>query len=122
MRHRKTNRLVVAHEAVEHGGHSLTPGRIAVGMVFLPKTDLGAQERCRQIVETEIINFGYAIYGWRQVPIDLSALGEKATATRPRDARARSRASTRSPGVPGAASSRSPITAPQPRYWSNLAT
>ena len=36
-------------------------GRIAVGMVFLPRTDLGAQERCRQIVETEILNFGYRI-------------------------------------------------------------
>ena len=29
-------------------------GRIAVGMVFLPRTDLGAQERCRIIVETEM--------------------------------------------------------------------
>jgi glutamate synthase (NADPH/NADH) large chain len=40
-------------------------------MVFLPKTDLGAQERCRQIVETEVLNAGYAIYSWRQVPIDV---------------------------------------------------
>ena len=30
-------------------------------MVFMPKTDLSAQERCRQIVETEILAFGYAI-------------------------------------------------------------
>ena len=28
-------------------------------MVFLPRTDLGAQERCRTIVETEILRFGY---------------------------------------------------------------
>ncbi|HYF07724.1 MAG TPA: glutamate synthase large subunit, partial [Acetobacteraceae bacterium] len=61
----------------------LRPGRIAVGMVFLPKTDLGAQERCRQIVETEILNAGYAIYGWRQVPINVACIGEKANATRP---------------------------------------
>jgi glutamate synthase (NADPH) large chain len=59
------------------------PGRIAVGMVFLPKTDLGAQERCRQIIETEILNAGYAIYGWRQVPINVGCIGEKANATRP---------------------------------------
>ena len=52
-------------------------------MVFLPKTDLGAQERCRQIVETEILNFGYRIYGWRQVPINVDCIGEKANATRP---------------------------------------
>ncbi len=70
-------------EVVRNGGDRVRPGRIAVGQVFLPKTDLGAQERCRQIVETEILNAGYAIYGWRQVPIDASVVGEKANATRP---------------------------------------
>jgi glutamate synthase (NADPH/NADH) large chain len=70
-------------EAVVRGGDTLRPGRIAVGQVFLPKTDLGAQERCRQIVETEILAFGYGIYGWRQVPINVSVIGEKANATRP---------------------------------------
>ena len=62
---------------------SRAAGRIAVGMVFLPRTDLGAQERCRTIVETEILRFGYYIYGWRQVPVDISVIGEKANATRP---------------------------------------
>ncbi len=56
---------------------------IGVGMVFMPKTDLNAQERCRQIVETEILDAGYTIYGWRQVPIDVAVIGEKANATRP---------------------------------------
>ena len=56
---------------------------IAVGQVFLPKTDLVAQEQCRQIIETEILAFGYGIYGWRQVPIDTACIGEKANATRP---------------------------------------
>jgi glutamate synthase (NADPH/NADH) large chain len=69
--------------AIERGGDRVPEGRIAVGMVFLPKTDLPAQERCRQIVETEILQFGYEIYGWRQVPIDVSCIGEKANATRP---------------------------------------
>ena len=68
---------------VKSGGDRLREGPIAVGQVFLPKTDLSAQERCRQIVETEILNFGYRIYGWRQVPIDVSCIGEKANATRP---------------------------------------
>ena len=68
---------------VKRGGDRLREGPIAVGMVFLPKTDLGAQERCRQIVETEILNFGYRIYGWRQVPINVDCIGEKANATRP---------------------------------------
>jgi glutamate synthase (NADPH/NADH) large chain len=70
-------------DAVLRGGHRLRPGPIGVGQVFLPKTDLGAQERCRQIVETEILAMGYATYGWRQVPINVGCIGEKANATRP---------------------------------------
>jgi len=70
-------------EAIERGGDRARGGRIAVGMVFLPKTDFTAQERCRQIVETEILQFGYEIYGWRQVPINVACIGEKANATRP---------------------------------------
>ncbi len=70
-------------EAIRRGGHQVRPGAIGVGMVFLPKTDLGAQERCRQIVESEILAFGYQIYGWRQVPINVECIGEKANATRP---------------------------------------
>ncbi|MCW5729793.1 MAG: glutamate synthase large subunit [Alphaproteobacteria bacterium] len=58
-------------------------GKLAVGMVFLPKTDLSAQETCRTIVETEILNFGHGIFGWRQVPTNVSVIGEKANATRP---------------------------------------
>jgi glutamate synthase (NADPH/NADH) large chain len=70
-------------EAIERGGNRAASGGIAVGMVFLPKTDFSAQERCRQIVESEILAFGYEIYGWRQVPIDVACIGEKANATRP---------------------------------------
>jgi glutamate synthase (NADPH) large chain len=64
-------------------GQDVQGGRIAVGTVFLPRTDLGAQERCRTIVETEILRFGHQILGWRQVPVDISVIGEKANATRP---------------------------------------
>ncbi len=70
-------------EHVRHQGHEPVPGRLAIGMIFLPKTDLGAQERCRCIVETEILAFGYTIYGWRQVPVNVAVIGEKANATRP---------------------------------------
>ncbi len=70
-------------DAIRRSGHEPSADRIAVGMVFLPKTDLGAQERCREIVETEILHFGYAIHGWRQVPINVACIGEKANATRP---------------------------------------
>ena len=56
---------------------------LAVGMVFLPRTDLDGQERCRAIVESEVLSFGYAIFGWRQVPVNIDVIGEKANATRP---------------------------------------
>ncbi|MCE2509675.1 MAG: glutamate synthase large subunit [Alphaproteobacteria bacterium] len=70
-------------EHIARTGHRPEKGRLAVGMVFLPKTSLAAQEICRSIVEAEILAFGYRIYGWRQVPIDASIIGEKANATRP---------------------------------------
>ena len=56
---------------------------VAVGQVFLPRNDLSAQERCRTILETEVLRMGHYIYGWRHVPVDTSVLGEKANATRP---------------------------------------
>ena len=56
---------------------------IAVGQVFLPRTDFGAQETCRTIVESEVLRMGYYIYGWRHVPVEVGCLGEKANATRP---------------------------------------
>ena len=56
---------------------------VAVGMVFLPRTDFSAQETCRTIIESEILKMGYSIYGWRHVPVNVSCLGEKANSTRP---------------------------------------
>ncbi|HEU4959663.1 MAG TPA: glutamate synthase large subunit [Sphingomonas sp.] len=70
-------------DAIASSGHNPLPNRLAVGMIFLPRTDLGAQETCRGIVETAIIEAGYTIYGWRQVPVDVSVIGMKAQATRP---------------------------------------
>ncbi|PZQ58871.1 MAG: glutamate synthase large subunit, partial [Sphingomonas taxi] len=70
-------------DCVAASGHKLLPNRLAVGMVFLPRTDLGAQETCRTIVESAIIEAGYTIYGWRQVPVDVSVIGLKAQTTRP---------------------------------------
>lgn len=70
-------------DAIAAGGHKVLPNRLAVGMIFLPRTDLGAQETCRTIVESAIIEAGYTIYGWRQVPVDVSVIGLKAQSTRP---------------------------------------
>src|SRR3546814_1774124 len=47
-------------DAIAASGHRARPNRLAVGMIFLPRTDLGAQEECRTIVESEIIEIGRA--------------------------------------------------------------
>ena len=70
-------------DAVARTGHDLRDEQLAVGQVFLPRSDFGAQEVCRTIVETEVLRLGYYIYGWRHVPVDIDCLGEKANATRP---------------------------------------
>ncbi|UWQ49689.1 glutamate synthase large subunit [Leisingera caerulea] len=72
------------YDQIRRTGHEPRQDELmAVGQVFLPRTDFGAQERCRTIVETEVLRMGYSIYGWRHVPVDVSCLGEKANATRP---------------------------------------
>jgi glutamate synthase (NADPH/NADH) large chain len=70
-------------DQVRRTGHEPQDALLAVGQVFLPRTDFGAQETCRAIVETEVLRLGYTIYGWRQVPVNIAVLGEKANATRP---------------------------------------
>jgi glutamate synthase (NADPH/NADH) large chain len=72
------------YDQIERTGHTPRKDQLmAVGQVFLPRTDFGAQETCRTIVETEVLRMGYYIYGWRHVPVDITCLGEKANATRP---------------------------------------
>ncbi len=70
-------------EQVRRTGHALRPGPVAVGQIFLPRTDLGAQETARTIVESEALRFGFYLYGWRQVPVNTAVIGDKANATRP---------------------------------------
>ncbi|KNG93602.1 glutamate synthase large subunit [Pseudaestuariivita atlantica] len=71
-------------DQIRRTGHEPEEGEmIAVGQVFLPRTDFGAQETCRTIVETEVLRKGYRIYGWRRVPVEVACLGDKANATRP---------------------------------------
>ncbi len=72
------------YDQIERTGHKPNKDhQIAVGQVFLPRTNFGAQEICRTIVESEVLRMGYYIYGWRHVPVNIDCLGEKANATRP---------------------------------------
>jgi glutamate synthase (NADPH/NADH) large chain len=84
-------------EHVSRTGHNPTDDRICVGQIFLPRTDFSAQEAGRTLVEREVLRSGFYIYGWRQPPVDVSVIGQKAKDTRPaieqimfRDARGRS--------------------------------
>jgi len=72
------------YDQIRRTGHEPDTSRLmAVGQVFLPRSNFGAQETCRTIVETEVLRMGYYIYGWRHVPVHIGCLGEKANATRP---------------------------------------
>jgi glutamate synthase (NADPH/NADH) large chain len=57
--------------------------RICVGMVFLPRTDYGEQEKCREIIESVLLEKNFYIYGWRQVPFNSKVLGKTAEQSRP---------------------------------------
>ncbi len=72
------------YDQIRRTGHEPDHERLmAVGQIFLPRTDFGAQEECRIIVESEVLRMGHRIYGWRHVPVNIDVLGEKANATRP---------------------------------------
>ena len=70
-------------EQIKKTGHEMMEGDFGIGMIFLPRNDYSALEKCRTIVESELIDHGYFIYGWRQVPVDTSVIGKKANLTRP---------------------------------------
>jgi glutamate synthase (NADPH/NADH) large chain len=57
--------------------------RICVGMIFLPRTDYVEQEKCREIIESVLLEEDFYIYGWRQVPFNSKVLGKTAEQSRP---------------------------------------
>jgi glutamate synthase (NADPH) large chain len=68
---------------VERMGRTPRARELCAGMIFLPRTNLAAQDSCRSIVEAEIIRDGFNVYGWRQAPVDPSRLGLRAGLVRP---------------------------------------
>ncbi|MFZ4121061.1 MAG: glutamate synthase large subunit [Caulobacterales bacterium] len=70
-------------EVASRTGHKVADGPIYVGQAFLPRLDFASQERARIIVESEVLRAGFKLYGWRQTPVDIAAIGDKANATRP---------------------------------------
>ena len=70
-------------ELEKFGVHLDSIHDLAVGMIFLPGNDAVAQERGREIVAHILQQYGFPLLGWRSVPVDVSALGEKALTTMP---------------------------------------
>ena len=70
-------------ERIENAGRKHNQGEICVGMIFLPRNDYTSQEKCKTIVENELLNKNYYIYRWRQVPVNTKVLGIKAETNRP---------------------------------------
>ena len=70
-------------EKIENYGRQYDGGEICVGMIFLPRNDYNSQEKCKTLIETELLSNNYYIYRWRQVAINTSVLGVKAELTRP---------------------------------------
>jgi glutamate synthase domain-containing protein 2/glutamate synthase domain-containing protein 1/glutamate synthase domain-containing protein 3 len=65
-------------------GHTLVNDEeLAVGAFFFPLGDERAISEIKSIVDDILSKRGIARIGWREVPVDLNALGKIATSTRP---------------------------------------
>ncbi|MHA3773339.1 glutamate synthase large subunit [Verrucomicrobiota bacterium sgz303538] len=70
---------------VQKLGHRLyNNSDLGVGMVFLPHDNAYAQARAKAIIEEVIEGRGLFLFGWREVPINIKLLGDKAASTLPR--------------------------------------
>ena len=66
-------------------GHKLyQESDLAVGVMFLPFDHAYAQARAKAITAEVLEKRGLFLFGWREVPINLRVLGEKAQSTLPR--------------------------------------
>ena len=70
-------------EKIEVTGHVYDNSEICIGMIFLPRNNYEAQESCRTLVEKELTQNNFNIYGWRQVPVNTKVLGRTADSNRP---------------------------------------
>jgi glutamate synthase domain-containing protein 2/glutamate synthase domain-containing protein 1/glutamate synthase domain-containing protein 3 len=66
-------------------GHTLyNENDLGVGVLFLPHDNAYAQARAKAITQDVLEKRGLFLFGWREVPIGLRVLGEKAQSTMPR--------------------------------------
>ncbi|MBI3655711.1 MAG: glutamate synthase large subunit [Acidobacteria bacterium] len=74
---------ILAAALAARGIAAIDPSRLAVGMLFLPPDDMEAQQFCRTAIENAMRIHHLSLLGYREVPVELSALGPKGAATRP---------------------------------------
>src|SRR5947209_13398253 len=72
-----------ARELARLGLPEVPPGDLAVGMIFLPGHSKERLETCVKLLEASVEAQELCLAGWRSVPVDQDALGEKARATCP---------------------------------------
>jgi glutamate synthase (ferredoxin) len=77
-------RKLLLREAERRGFRVERPADLALGMIFLPREDLVARDLCAAYVDYALRGQGLIVVGWREVPVDHGALGEKALDTRPK--------------------------------------
>ena len=70
---------------VQKLGHTLyNDADLGVGMIFLPHDNAYAQARAKAIIEEVLETRGLFLFGWREVPVNIRVLGDKAASTLPR--------------------------------------
>lgn len=66
-----------------YGVEAPPEGELAVGMVFCPLSHPGARSLCRRTLEQALRDEGLNPLGWRDVPLELDAIGKRALHSRP---------------------------------------
>ena len=75
---------IFAPEVVRLGHKLFSESDLGVGMMFLPHDNAYAQARAKAITEEVLEKRGLFLFGWREVPINIGLLGDKAASTLPR--------------------------------------
>ncbi len=75
---------IFAPEVARLGHQLFKESDLGVGVLFLPHDNAYAQARAKAITQEVIERRGMFFFGWRDVPINLRVLGDKAQMTMPR--------------------------------------